>query len=141
MSSVTKFSLKSQVLIAQQDSTIAAMRSTMLAAGLDPNSVVPVGSGSAPGSVSGGMDINIDVTVNSKKRLPSGSPNDEEVQFGSDDSNNDAVEDMDQEKGKADWRLYQLKKNKRSLDKKMSKKAKKTCQSQGRQGGKNRCHY
>ena len=50
MSSVSKFSIKSQAWIAQQDVTIAAMRSAMIAAGLDPDTVIPIQVGSSSGS-------------------------------------------------------------------------------------------
>ena len=50
MSSVSKFSVKSQKFIAQQDLTIAAMRNAMLAAGLDPDLVVPTQVGPESGS-------------------------------------------------------------------------------------------
>ena len=41
----------------------------------------------------------------------------------SDDSYDDAIDDMVEEKGKADWRIYQLRKIKKSPENKMSKKA------------------
>ena len=70
MSSVvnlSKFSVKSQKVIAEQDSQIARMRQMMIAAGLDPDAAQDPGLSS--GHSSGGL-----MPVNTKKRMPSGSP-------------------------------------------------------------------
>ena len=70
MSSVvnlSKYSVKSQKVIAEQDSQIARMRQMMIAAGLDPDAAQDPGLSS--GHSSGGL-----MPVNTKKRMPSGSP-------------------------------------------------------------------
>ena len=89
MSSVSKFSMKSQVLIAHQDETIAnqdgtiaAMRSAMISAGLNTDLVVPLRTGPGSGSESGVMDVDVNVISNSKKRMPSGSPDGKECLAG-----------------------------------------------------------
>ena len=65
-----------------------------------------------------------------KKRLPSGSPDgkdDDSPQTESDDSYDNAVEEVEaEEQSKANWRVYQLRRNKNSPEKKMSKKARTT---------------
>ena len=137
MSSLSKFSIKSQAHIAQQDVTIAAMRSAMLAAGLDPDSVVPIQVG--PGS--GIMDIcnkpTATPTANSKKRMPSGSPDVKNSGSCSDNSYDDAIDIIEEEEAsKANWRQYQLRKPKNSPEKKMSKKAKRLAKAKSGKAGK-----
>ena len=61
-----KFSVKSQKVIAEQDSQIDRLRQMMIAAGLDPDAAQDPGLSS--GHSSGGP-----MSVNTKKRMPSGS--------------------------------------------------------------------
>ena len=71
MSSVSRssrISAKSQVIIAAQDGQIAAMRAAMIAAGLDPDLILPVPVTNE--SVTELMEV--DVATNPKKRMPSG---------------------------------------------------------------------
>jgi hypothetical protein len=108
LSNVSKFSLKSQAHIAQQDVTIAAMRSAMLAAGLDPDAVMPVQA--SPGSKT--MEVCDSPVNNPKKRLPSGSPDVKIYNAGedSDDSYDNAIDGIEEEASSVNWRHYQLKK-------------------------------
>ena len=124
MSSVSRssrISAKSQVIIAAQDGQIAAMRAAMIAAGLDPDLILPVPVTNE--SVTELMEV--DVATNPKKRMPSGSPDGKEEESGTDDSYDGAIDGMEEEESsRPDWRMYQLKKSKKSPDKKMTKKAK-----------------
>ena len=64
VSKCSNFSLKSQQYIAKQDCQMGAMRRAMIAAGLDPDAVLPDGSGA-------GELVHMDVdSSKSKKRLP-----------------------------------------------------------------------
>ena len=45
---------------------------------------------------------------NAKKRLPSGSPEAKNPGSGSDESYDDAVDNMEEEASKSNWRQYQL---------------------------------
>ena len=100
------------------------MRRAMIAAGLDPDAPDTCPNDQAPGSESGLMEVDAGVATNSKKRLPSGSPEGKGGHTVSDDSYDDTIDAMEAEKGKDDWRIYQLRKNKNSPEKKMTKKAK-----------------
>ena len=48
VSNSSKFSIKSQIVIAKQDETIAAMRRAMIAAGLDPDASAVAAQESCP---------------------------------------------------------------------------------------------
>ena len=74
VSNSSKFSIKSQQVIAEQGATIAkkdetidAMRSMLIKAGIDPDAIQTQDRDSTS------TEINMEVDVNSKKRLPSGS--------------------------------------------------------------------
>ena len=58
--------------------------------------------------------MDIDVPTNSKKRMPSSSPDGNDYLSCSDDSYDWAVDTLAQDKVKADWRVYQLRRNKKS---------------------------
>ena len=93
----------------------------MIAAGLDPDLILPVPVTNE--SVTELMEV--DVATNPKKRMPSGSPDGKEEESGTDDSYDGAIDGMEEEESsRPDWRMYQLKKSKKSPDKKMTKKAK-----------------
>ena len=108
MSSVSRssrISAKSQVIIAAQDGQIAAMRAAMIAAGLDPDLILPVPVTNE--SVTELMEV--DVATNPKKRMPSGSPDGKEEESGTDDSYDGAIDGMEEEESsRPDWRMYQL---------------------------------
>ena len=135
VSNTSKFSIKFQIHIAKQDDTIATMRRIMIAAGLDPDVAPALGPEVlvlADALESCPMDVSVSTnSKNSKKRLPSGSPDGKEDgnedQSESEDSCGDGATDAaggnEEEMSGANWRVYQLRRNKRSPEKKMSKKA------------------
>ena len=89
VSNSSKFSVKSQQVIAAQDEKIALMKALLAKAGIDPD------------SVSSELDptMEVDSALNSKKRLPSGSPR------GSSESGsyNDAIAALEEESNREDW--------------------------------------
>ena len=87
----------------------------MIAAGLDPDAVMPVQA--SPGS--GIMEVCDTPVNNSKKRMPSGSPDVKAYNAGtcSDDTYDDAVDGLEEEASCANWHHYQLKKQKNSPEK------------------------
>ena len=63
------------------------MRAAMIAAGLNPDAVLPAVSDS-------GEVMEVDAANNSKKRMPFGSPECKDVSSGSDDSCDDSYDDV-----------------------------------------------
>ena len=119
VSNSSKFSVKSQQVIAEQDAQIAMMRRMLVGAGIDPD-VPPSGALPPGGQVLETMEI--DTATNSKKRLPSGSPVGKNWDRSGSESGScgDAIDAMEEDINTDQWRLTQLRVKKE--DKKMSKK-------------------
>ena len=122
VSNSSKFSIKLQQVMAKQDGQIAAMRKMLIDAGVSAD-VDDMDAGA------GAMEIDLadpDSVANSRKRLPSGSPEGKVWgQSNSDDSYDDAIDAMEEKKSRGDWREEQLKKGKKNPNKLSKKEAKK----------------
>ena len=116
VSNSSKFSVKSQQVIAAQDEKIAMMRKLLAENGIDPDSIPPPGE-----------NMEVDDTTNAKKRMPSGSPEGKhwESTDSSSDSENDAGKMKDKNKGSGSWKLTNLKKKGRNEVKQPTKKERK----------------
>ena len=116
VSNSSKFSVKSQQVIAAQDEKIAMMRRLLAENGIDPDSIPPPGE-----------NMEVDDTTNAKKRMPSGSPEGKhwESTDSSSDSENDAGKMKDKNKGSENWKLTNLKKKGRNEVKQPTKKERK----------------
>ena len=112
VSNSSKFSVKSQQVIAAQDEKIALMKALLAKAGIDPDSVSSLSSELDP-------TMEVDSVLNSKKRLPSGSPR----SSSESGSYNDVIAALGEESNKEDWLIRPLN-NVKKLSKKEAKKQK-----------------
>ena len=82
------------------------------------------------------MEVCSTPATNSKKRMPSGSPDAVKTKTDTEDSYDEAIDNLEEEEGKANWRQYQLRKPKNSPEKKMTKKAKRLAKAKAGKAGK-----